>query len=147
MLGDLVGIEIGAVGVIVLEAVNEPQHNDHEHVGNQIAHEGDWRGPSECSEQGEANQNHADVARQLVAALGNDEGAEHHNRVHQDAVSGYEAPLEENCDAINERVLFKKSFVIKPHHIVVLDVMPEVFGANVLHRAVAGPADPPEPTG
>ena len=147
MLGDLVGIEIGAIGIIVLEAVNEPQHNDHQHVGNQIANERDGRSPSQCSEQGEANQNHAHVARQLVAALGNNEGAEHHNRVHQDAVSRYEAPLEENCDAINERVLFEKAFVIKPHHIVILDMVPKVLGANVFDRAVTGPADPPEPTG
>jgi hypothetical protein len=43
-------------------------------------------------------------------------------------------------------VLFEKAFVIKPHHIVILDMVPKVLGANVLYRAVTGPADPPEPT-
>ena len=44
-------------------------------------------------------------------------------------------------------MLFEETLVIKPHHVVILDVMPEVLGADVLHRAVAGSADPSQPTG
>ena len=37
---------------------------------------------------------------------------------------------------------FKKCLVVKPHDVIVLDVMSKMFGANVLDRAVAGAADP-----
>ena len=34
-----VGIEVGAIRVIVLEAVDEAQHNNHQHIGNQVTGE------------------------------------------------------------------------------------------------------------
>ena len=143
---DLVGIQVGAIGVVMLEAVHEPQHNDHQHVGNQVARQGQRSIGRKRGEYSKPHQDDRNVSTELVASLRNDESGEHHNGVHQNAVRRDKAPFKEDRDAVYKRVLSKKAFIIKPHHVVVLDVMPEVLGTNVFHRAVAGPANPPEPT-
>ena len=61
-------------------------------------------------------------------------------------MSGDVAPFEKNRHAINQRVPLKESFIVKPHDIVILNVMPKVLGPNIFNRAVAGPADPTEQT-
>ena len=38
VLRDFIGVEIGAVGIVVLETVDKPQNDNHEHVGDEVAH-------------------------------------------------------------------------------------------------------------
>ena len=39
-------------------------------------------------------------------------------------------------------MLFKKRFVIEPNHIIVIDMVSEVFVSNIFKLAIAGSADP-----
>ena len=39
-------------------------------------------------------------------------------------------------------MLFKEGLVIKPNHIVVIDMVAEMFVSNIFKLAVAGAADP-----
>ena len=38
VLRDFIGVKIGAVGIVVLEPVDKPQNDNHEHVGDEVAH-------------------------------------------------------------------------------------------------------------
>ena len=60
-------------------------------------------------------------------------------------MGGNEAPFEKNRHPIHQGVLLEETLIVKPHHVVVFHVVSEMFGANILYRAVAGPADPTQP--
>ena len=50
VLGDLVSVEVGPIGVIVLQPIDKPQHNNHQHVGDEVADEGSGRIPRQSGE-------------------------------------------------------------------------------------------------
>ena len=48
VLRDGAAKQIGVVGVVVLQTVHKPQHNNHDHVGQDIAQQCDWVDGRHC---------------------------------------------------------------------------------------------------
>ena len=130
------------VWVVVLKSIRESQHVHHHQVGDGIQ-DRDFRIQDQHGEiQAAAYRDDREIPRTLVAPLGNDEGREHHDEVHDQVVRRNIEPFQRPGQPQRERMPREPLVVLEPDDIVVVDMMAEVLVAHVFVGAIGGPAEP-----
>ena len=128
----------------MLQTVHESKDVDHQHIGYSVEYCGLWIKHHDRKKDASADHDDGCVTPTLVPTLRNNERSENGDEMHDQIMGRYIEPFQDSGDFQNHRMSLEKGLVFEPDRIVIIDMVSEMFVADVLVGSIGRTAYPVE---